>query len=177
MRRLETLLAAVILASAGLFAREGASERPPKHPEDPRVHLADILDREMFTRWKLREERKETADEKPAIDIKKILDAIDRLFDRLADLWPRSDRQAASRSTGGLLITALHTLGWVIAVALAAIISYVVYRAIQGHRARARPARILSQEEIAAALEAGEALALSGTQWLSQAHKLAAGDG
>ncbi|MBI4585991.1 MAG: DUF4129 domain-containing protein [Planctomycetes bacterium] len=170
-----SLLILAIISCGGLLApgaRKAGADQPPL---DSREHLEEILERPLYQRWRLRQERAERdnfkIDEKYLNKFWEFLqECLEKLFDWLSRRSPRSGLAGGLGSIAG----SLKAAGWLALALLAAYLAYLVYKTLRSdqlHRARAK---ILSREQIRKALETGEALALAGSGWLQEAERLVA---
>jgi hypothetical protein len=170
--RLLTFFAAVIT----LLAAQVVAQTPsPIIPSDPHEHVREILQRPLYQRWQLRQEQEtdssvnEAARRQAERLTQWIRDFIEWLFRRapLHGSW-----------TPPTLGAGLKTLFWVIA--WSAIILFVValivliVRLVHATHNPAATGNVLSREQVAVALDQGDALALGGGQWLDEAGRLAA---
>jgi hypothetical protein len=157
--------------------------------------LAEILQRPLYQRWKLRQERaswewEEVDFENDLFDsivgmIKDALQSIVKLVEDVVDsfiAWlkrwfsirpPPGPRSSSWVEGLGGVAGLLRLLGWIALAALLVFLVWLGFRLLRDIEPRGSAAHVLSREQVQAALESGEALALAGPQWLVEADRLA----
>lgn len=177
------ILALLLLCGPRLAC--AAAPEPPSQAQppsagqaiEPHEQLKEILERPLYTRWKLREER---AKSEP-IELT-LPDSLNRTLDewcaallRFWDgLWNGVKPSTRHTSDAGATLEVLKTAGWIALGVVAVFLGVLLYRALRQMRFRGAEARILSRERVAQALADGEALAFQSPEWLDEADRLAA---
>lgn len=149
---------------------------------DPRQHLEEILNRPMYQKWRTRrawvDESANDAERGWIIQwmgdkLDAMFSAIGRWFRGIFSGWGGSSARAGGGTT---FISMLKMLPWVAGGLAIVLIAWIVWRLYDDPSRTATAGKILSRQRVREAMERGEALALSGAQWLDEASRLA-GDG
>lgn len=143
---------------------------------DPHQHLSEILDRPMYRAWKLREEARTHDLAIPTLGIgEQLKRAGEAIRDFLDWLFTPRNRSFRSRSSGvSMLPSILKALAWTIAIAAVVVIVFFIIRSTSRAKEQVSAAHVLNRQQVEAAMESGDALALDASQWLDEAQRLAA---
>ena len=149
----------------------------PPEAMNPHAKLDQILRQPAYNTWRLREQS-----HWPSIDSKlstSVSDRISNLFHEIGDFFewllkPRSQPfQGPPSASGEGLSTLLKIFAWVIVVAIVVFLVIILIRILGNTAPKPALADILSREQVRAAMESGDALAMGSVQWMDEARRLA----
>lgn len=143
---------------------------------DPHAQLRDILQRPLYSAWRSRE----LPESNPQAEVSshtfdQWLRYVSKKIDDFWDwLFPHKDEKQAASTGWGMLPGFLYGVGWIIAIGGAAVIVILIIQILRSSQVVTSTAHILSRQQIQQAMETGDALALNSSEWLDEAHRLAA---
>ena len=145
--------------------------------ENPHEQIARILQQPAYQQWRLREPNAEG--KVPELPERfggwghRLLEAVEKFF---RWLFPQHKNAPGSESrTGwGGLPSFLSTVIVLAVVIIIGSLLFLLYRSTRASAQSMLATAILGREQVDAALEAGDALALQSGQWLDEARRLAA---
>lgn len=163
---------AAILALGWAVASDAGAPAPSAMP--PRAHLRDILNRPLYSRWRLRSDQEV---EPESAESGRLSRLIDEWLEKLRRSMQSETRERSHGSGGGGgssgLPDLLRLFGYGLVGVVAVFVVYLISQVVRESRGRGQPARVLSREQVQEALAAGDALALDSPQWLQEAERLA----
>jgi hypothetical protein len=144
---------------------------------DAHAKLDEILHQPEFTAWRLRQDGKlpdldNPYSERWAEMIKKPFRAVRNFWK-----WMFPGKSSTPFSPGALsgdgLSIILKMIAWALVAAVVIFLGIVLVRVLGSTPQNMTIANVLSREQVLAAMESGDALALGSTQWMDEARRLA----
>lgn len=166
--------AAATAVSAG--EADGAPTVPTAAAGDPHEHLDQILDRPLFKAWRLRQAARQTP-ELPAAEYD--LEWLGKPFEWIGDFFewlfrsPSRKPNVPSGFPGDGLPAVLKAVAWVVLGVALIFLAILLFKVLRTPAAAGAVGRVLSRQQIRAAMESGDALVLGAGQWLDEANRLA----
>ena len=180
-----------ILCCLSLIAAPGdvpsASDAASPSANNAHQVAEQILKQPLYRRWELRQLRAKAEPTAPTswgnwgTSVGEwILDHtqwVSKIWDWLVDLWNswfgQREGSGSTTSSGGMG-TVLYAAGWLLAALIVGLLLFVLYQLWQRSQLQGSQAKILSRRQIHDALQAGEALAMSSSDWLAEVDRWAA---
>ena len=142
---------------------------------EPHLQLQEILEKPIYQRWKLRQERELKREESGWG--KALSEMIDRMFEGLGNLINRwlqgiTPRQKPSWFSGFSIIDTLKIIAWAALILITLLLGIVVYKHLTQPQGVELNGRVLTREQVREALDQGAALKLDTPRWLQEASRL-----
>ncbi len=149
----------------------------PAPTRDAHARLDEILHRPEFTAWRLRQDGRLPDLDNPYSErwaelIKKPFRAIRDFLEWMFRGGSRSVFSPTRLSGDGLSII-LKMVAWVLVAAVVIFVGIVLVKIMGSTPQSVTVANVLSREQVQAAMESGDALALASAQWMDEARRLA----
>jgi len=179
------MLPFLLLVALGVPLHEGPATAVGTSAAEAKRVADRIMQQPLYRRWELRQKRAELPVSSEEVTWQTqveqaqnwLLDKtrwIGDLFSSIIDWlksWFEAPEKSGTSSSGGGFGSVLNLAGWILGALLVSTILLMLARLWMTTRLEGSHARVLSRRQIRDALQSGEALAMSSSDWLAEGEK------